>query len=98
MKQCVEVWTKSYNQAWVGGWHSGDIDFHLEWTLTRSVDVATTVEDPAVALQWGQRREIPVQPKEWLLTYQPFQGPLQQISGPFHSDWLTVEVGPALSL
>jgi hypothetical protein len=88
-KQCVQVWTRSYSNR-----HSGDISFHLEWTLQADRDVRTWVTDTPLTLQWGEQRVLPVVPGEWKITYQPFEGAPIEADSSVHSQWVTVTPAP----
>lgn len=75
--------------------HSGCLWFHLEWVIQRDVNDAVWVDEPPITVDWG--RQIVLQElkaKEWKIFWQPFQGPSQEIDGPYRSDWLTVTIGP----
>jgi hypothetical protein len=92
-KQCAEVWTRSYSNSIIPpGHHSGDITFHLQWTIERTVDKPFWTESNPDILAWGDRRALKLMPGEWEILYQPFQGPAQEITGDYKSDWLTVSI------
>lgn len=93
-RQCVRVWTKSYSKAWIGGWHSGDIDFHLEWTIEGTRELTTWTVDAPMSLQWGERKVFDLPSGEWKIRYEPFRGAPVEINEAVRTEWVTVAQAP----
>ncbi|MGY1631904.1 hypothetical protein ACI784_09395 [Geodermatophilus sp. SYSU D01186] len=74
-RACVMVWTCGRDECG----HSGDINFHVEWTIARDVDHPTWVTESPVNLAWGEMRTFDVVNGEWRLVYDPFDGPPQEL-------------------
>jgi hypothetical protein len=83
---CLNVFTQGYGLFQ----HSGDITFHLAWTITNQVDTPQWVNDPPTNPAWNTSAVFDIVTAEWRINWTPFDGSATEIATGAHARWLTV--------